>query len=83
MATLVHRSLTKSQAVALPAQFVPAWQPGLFARMGDTLRLWGRRMRERQELAQLDDRELRDMRATSADVWRETNEWFWRATRPY
>ena len=83
MAALVHRSLTNSQAVALPAQFATPWQPGLIGRIGDTARLWGRRIRERNELARLGDRELHDIGASSADVWRETNEWFWRTTGPF
>ena len=41
MATLVHRSLTNSQAVALPAQFATPWQPGLIAGGSATLRVCG------------------------------------------
>lgn len=90
MAVLVHRSLTNSQAIALtgapPIALAPRFggllRPSLFARIGRTLRLWRRRMRERQELAQLSERELRDISASHADVWHETNQWFWRASRP-
>lgn len=78
MAALVHHPLTKSHA--FPAGYAAA-RPGLTTRIGDTLHLWQRRMRERQELARLSDRELRDMRASHADVWRESNEWFWRPGR--
>jgi uncharacterized protein YjiS (DUF1127 family) len=89
MAVLVHRSVTNSQAIALagsPAmalapRFAGLAHPSLFARIGQTLRLWRRRTRERQELALLSERELRDIGASHADVWHETNQWFWRASR--
>jgi len=83
MAALVHRALTKSQAIALAPGFGDGARPALSARIAETLRLWQRRMRERRELSRLDDRELRDMRASHADVWNETNQWFWRSSRPY
>jgi uncharacterized protein YjiS (DUF1127 family) len=83
MAALVHRSVTYSHAIALAPGFAGHAGPSLLSRIGDTLRLWRRRMRERQELARLPERELRDMRASHADVWHETNQWFWRASRPF
>lgn len=83
MATLVHHPLTNCQAIALPAGRVVTSGPSLLARTLATLRLWRRRMRERRELASLGERELRDMRASSADIWNETNQWFWRAGRPF
>ncbi|HUB11917.1 MAG TPA: DUF1127 domain-containing protein [Acetobacteraceae bacterium] len=83
MAALVHRSLTNSQAIALAPSFGAPSRPSLLDRIGETLRLWRRRMGERHELASLSERELRDMRASHADVWHETNEWFWRASRPF
>jgi uncharacterized protein YjiS (DUF1127 family) len=55
----------------------------LFARVRATLRAWQRHAREQQELARLSERELRDMRVSSADVWREIRQPFWRVTRPY
>jgi len=42
------------------------------------LQQWGRRRRERAELARLDDRMLRDIGITRGDVWREINKPFWR-----
>jgi uncharacterized protein YjiS (DUF1127 family) len=39
---------------------------------------WGARVRERQELAGLDDRMLRDIGLTRADVCREYRKPFWR-----
>ncbi|HUN42191.1 MAG TPA: DUF1127 domain-containing protein [Acetobacteraceae bacterium] len=91
MAVLVHRSLTNSQAIALTRSppiglargFAMPSGVALFSRIGRTLRVWRRRMREREEMARLSDRELRDMRASHADVWRETNQWFWRVSRPF
>ncbi len=83
MAALVHQSLTNCQAVRYPSRFAAATRPGLLARLTDTLRRWHRHARERQELAHLSERELRDMRVSSADVWHETRQPFWRTTRPY
>lgn len=83
MAALAHQGLTNCQALAYSTRAAAAPQPGLFARLTDTLRQWQRRSRERLELASLSERELRDMRASSADVWREIRQPFWRSTRPY
>jgi len=83
MAVLVHRSLTNSQAIALAPGYAGLSRPSLFGRIAETLRLWRRRMRDRQELSHLTDRELRDMRMSHADVWHETNAWFWRTSRPF
>ena len=57
--------------------------PGIAARLASTVRRWQRRMRERQELARLDHRDLRDIGASPSDVWNETNQWFWRCSRPF
>ena len=43
-----------------------------------TLQQWGRRRRERAELARLDDRMLRDIGITRGDVWQEISKPFWR-----
>ena len=83
MAVLVHRSLTNSQAIVLAPGFRASRQPSLFARIAESLRLWRRRIRERDELSRLTERELRDMRVSHADVWNETSEWFWRSRRPF
>ena len=82
MAALVHRSLKNCQVLRFPAQLTDR-PPDLLARVRETLELWLRRAQERQELAQLSERELRDMRVSSADVWYETRQPFWRATRKY
>lgn len=42
------------------------------------LQQWGRRRRERAELARLDDRMLRDIGITRGDVWHEISKPFWR-----
>ena len=41
-------------------------------------REWRRRARSRAELAMLDERMLRDIGVTRADIWREVNKPFWR-----
>lgn len=47
------------------------------ARIADRLRLWRTRIRERDELATLDERDLRDARISRADVLAETRKPFW------
>lgn len=83
MATLVHPSLTNCQAQSYVARFATPPRPGLFARVAATLLAWQRHAREQQELARLSDREMRDMRVSSSDVWHEIRQPFWRVTRPY
>lgn len=76
MAALVHKSLIKCQALPLRAAIAPASR-GLLDRTLDTLRLWRRRARQRRELAGLTERELRDIRLSSADAWHEIRKAFW------
>jgi uncharacterized protein YjiS (DUF1127 family) len=83
MATLVHPSLTNCQALPYSARYAAPPRSGLFARLIATLRQWQDQARERRELASLSERELRDMRASSADVWHEIRQPFWRGTGPY
>jgi uncharacterized protein YjiS (DUF1127 family) len=83
MATLVHPPLTNCQALPLHSDIAAPPRPGLFARLHATLQLWHRQARERQELTLLSDRELRDMRVSSAEVWSEIRQPFWRTTQPY
>ena len=73
MAAITHSFLTNSRPFA-----VRPWVRGLAA----TLRLWRQRVRERQMLANLTDRELADFGATTADVYRELATPFWRAQPP-
>jgi uncharacterized protein YjiS (DUF1127 family) len=81
MATLVHQPLTNCQGLPYSRHF--AARPGPFARLAGTVRLWLRTAQERHELALLSDRELRDIRVSTADVWHEVRQPFWRVTRPY
>jgi uncharacterized protein YjiS (DUF1127 family) len=77
MAVIAHPSLTNSQPLG-----VRPWsggRKGLLARFAATLRLWRQRIRERDTLATLTDRELADFGATTADVYRELRSPFWRA----
>ncbi|HEY1934604.1 MAG TPA: DUF1127 domain-containing protein [Acetobacteraceae bacterium] len=78
MSTLADRRLTNCQALAFPTDFAPPSRPGMPQRLIATLRLWHARMRNRAELAALGERELRDMSASSADVWQEISQPFWR-----
>ena len=75
MSDLAIPSLTNSQ---------PATRPGETRGRGwrETIRVWRRRIRERQALVSLSQRELADFGATSADVYRETSAPFWRAVPP-
>lgn len=83
MAALVHQSLTNCQALPRPLRFSRLPRPGLVTRLTATLRRWHRHAGEHRELARLGERELRDMGVSSADVWHEIRQPFWRATRPY
>jgi uncharacterized protein YjiS (DUF1127 family) len=40
---------------------------------------WCRRIRERNELRKLSDRDLADFMCSKADAWAETSKWFWQA----
>ncbi|MEO8715759.1 MAG: hypothetical protein ABI369_12165 [Acetobacteraceae bacterium] len=48
-------------------------------RVADTLRVWRRRIREREGLTKMTERDLRDARLTRADVQAEIAKPFWRA----
>lgn len=48
------------------------------ATVGDTLKLWRRRMRERAELAHWEDRDMRDAGVSRAAVQLEMAKPFWR-----
>ncbi len=81
MAAYAERSLTKTQLPTFPA-WLQAGRPSLFAKLLAALRLWRRRVREREQLARLTTRELADFGATTADVYRELSSPFWRAPPP-
>jgi uncharacterized protein YjiS (DUF1127 family) len=46
---------------------------------GRVLRLWRKRIRDREELAAMSERDLRDARLSRADVAMEIRKPFWRA----
>ncbi len=80
MSAFVYPSLTNSQISALPT--AGRQHPGMIARAVATLRLWRRRSRERQALAELSPRELADIGASTADAYRELNTPFWSGNYP-
>lgn len=51
--------------------------PGFLSRALDTLAEWHERARQRRRLMELDDRLLKDIGLTRADVARETSKPFW------
>jgi len=73
MTTLTRSSLTDFQ---VPAR--PRTAPSLLARIIATLRVWRRRVRERQRLAELTEYELHDFGASSGDRFQELAKPFWR-----
>ncbi len=79
MVDLALPSLTNSQVSSLPRG---ARRRGLLTRMIGGVREWRHRVRERELLASLSDRELADFGATRADVYRELSAQFWRALPP-
>lgn len=46
-------------------------------RLAEALQLWWERSAQRRELAQLDDRMLRDIGISRADAYGESRKWFW------
>jgi uncharacterized protein YjiS (DUF1127 family) len=67
MADIVHHDLINSQA--------SAGLPQVFATLG----LWRRRLREREQLARLSERELRDIGVARGALFDELRKPFWRA----
>jgi uncharacterized protein YjiS (DUF1127 family) len=54
-------------------------ESGLFAQLGETLRVWAERRRQRFELARWNDRDLHDVGLSWSDIAREAEKPFWRA----
>ena len=54
-------------------------ETGLVVRAVDLLLIWSDRMRQRRHLAELDDRLLRDIGVSRADVEGEISRPFWRS----
>ena len=68
------RTLPAAVRVSLLHQLLRA----AVGRLAGTLQLWRRRSRERAQLATLDDRMLRDIGVSRADIWDEIHKPFWR-----
>ena len=48
-----------------------------FSRLLSRLRSWRLRTQQRNELARLDERDLRDIGRSSVEAYREAAKWFW------
>jgi uncharacterized protein YjiS (DUF1127 family) len=66
MAYITHHPVTNSQLLSV----VP--------RLGALLRLWRRRIRERDQLARLSERDLHDLGLSRGAVYAELRKPFWR-----
>jgi uncharacterized protein YjiS (DUF1127 family) len=53
-------------------------QTGLVSRVVDLMLTWSDRMRQRRQLAELDDRLLQDIGVSRADIENEISRPFWR-----
>lgn len=76
MSGIVYPLLTNSQISARPSP--GRHHPGLLTRLAAALRRWRRLSAERQAFAELSQRELADIGASTADVYRELNTPIWR-----
>ena len=75
MASTARQMVTNSQVfLRWP---VPRRRRGAFSRARALLREWRQRIRQRAELARLDERDLHDIGRSDADVYRELGKWFW------
>jgi uncharacterized protein YjiS (DUF1127 family) len=74
-ATLALTVMTNSQARGARAR--SRRRVGWFSRARVLLSLWRRRPYERAELARLSAHDLRDVGLSDAEVWAETQKWFW------
>ena len=52
---------------------------GVVKQVGDTLRIWRDRVKQRRELAQWTDRDLHDVGLSWSDIALEVKKPFWRA----
>jgi uncharacterized protein YjiS (DUF1127 family) len=81
----IYRQIAWKWRAAMAYLSYPAlikYQPrpaSLLARLRRLLRLWRRRIRDREALARLDERELRDIGMTRAALYDELRKPFWRA----
>jgi uncharacterized protein YjiS (DUF1127 family) len=67
MSTCTHESMTNHHG------------SGVFAQIGETLRVWRERQHERRMLAELTDRDLHDVGLSRGDIYFEAEKPFWRA----
>lgn len=80
MAALVRSALTDFHPYPSSRQQPAVRAPGLLHRFERTLRLWQRRIRERQELAAFSHWDMRDIGVTPSEVWNEVRQPFWRSS---
>ncbi len=80
MTTITHGRLSFLHRSGNPNQ-VTGGVVDLGQQMARTLRLWRRRMREREALQHLSYRDMRDIGATPADIAWEVSQPFWREPR--
>ena len=80
MTAISHERLSFRHRSREP-NYVTGGAIGLAQRTARTLRLWRRRMRDREALLQLTFRDMRDIGATPADVAWEVSQPFWREPR--
>jgi uncharacterized protein YjiS (DUF1127 family) len=66
-----------SARIGLPARAAPV--AGFLRRFAETVDAWAQRARDRRDLAELDERQRRDMGLDLDAIRRETNKPFWRA----
>jgi uncharacterized protein YjiS (DUF1127 family) len=66
------------RGASMPVDRARKAAPGLLGRVLQTLRLWHRRVTERDALSRLTDRDLRDMRISPYDAGVEVCKPFWR-----
>jgi uncharacterized protein YjiS (DUF1127 family) len=67
MSTCTHETMTNHHG------------SGLFSQLNDTFHTWRDRVRQRRELAQWTDRDLRDVGLSWSDIVHEAEKPFWRA----
>jgi len=79
MVALAHQLSTNCQVSSRAPGSPARLGHGMISRSGALLRRWDARMRERTELEQLGERELRDIGLSRADVYRLLAKPFWRA----
>jgi uncharacterized protein YjiS (DUF1127 family) len=72
-APLALRPMINSQERGRRARTMRSWFAGALERV----REWRRRTEQRAELARLSTFELHDIGLSEAEVWAETQKWFW------